>query len=134
MTGAESIVSSRMMAKRRLTFAPVTSSKRSAPAGEKVSRDVVLAEVLLVLADRCVGDVVARQLGAPVKVERPPADLLQLAAARSVDRLGDRSKPIAWSSGTLSVVAQVLNRARHSFMRLGRVLWRLARHARVEAP
>jgi preprotein translocase subunit SecD len=37
MTGAESTTSSRMMAKRRLTFAPVTSSNRSAPAGENDS-------------------------------------------------------------------------------------------------
>ena len=35
MTGAESMTSSRMMAKRRFTLAPVTSSKRWAPAGLK---------------------------------------------------------------------------------------------------
>ena len=37
MTGAESMISSSMIAKRRCTFAPVTSSKRSAPAGLNVS-------------------------------------------------------------------------------------------------
>src|SRR3984957_6667608 len=78
MTGAESTMSSRMIAKRRLTFAPVTSSKRSDPAGE----DLVAPEVFLFLVRRGVGDVVAGELRARVHVNRAPADVLELQRIR----------------------------------------------------
>ena len=87
MTGAESMTSSRMMAKRRPTFAPVTSSKRSAPAGLNVRQDVVAAEpLLLVLLDRGVGDVVARHVGAREEVHRAPPHLGRLAGVGVVAR------------------------------------------------